>query len=87
MISQPVTQTESVVVSRPVVRVYHSVADVAPQAARTEAACSTAKKLESKEPKVSVSESTDGRGTKIYRYEYELDHRPGRVTIEFDSKD
>ncbi len=83
--SQPVIQSESIVISQPV-RVYRSVA-VTPQTIRTEAACPTTKRLESSDPKVSVTESTDGRRTKTYRYEYELDHRPGRVTIEFDSKD
>lgn len=83
--SQPVIQSEPIVISQPV-RVYRSVS-VAPQTIRTEAACQTTKRLETTDPKVSVTESTDGRRTKTYRYEYELDHRPGRVTIEFDSKD
>ena len=85
VMSQPVIQSEPVVISQPV-RVYRSVS-VAPQTIRTEAVCPTTKRLESSDPKVSVTESTDGRRTKTYRYEYELDHRPGRVTIEFDSKD
>lgn len=85
VMSQPVIPSEPIVISQPV-RVYRSVA-AAPQTIRTEAACPTTKRLESFEPTVSFSESSDGRRVKVYRYEYELDHRPGRVTIEFDSKD
>ena len=84
VMSQPAAQSEVVMVSQPARR--YRVVVAAPQTIRTEAACTTTKQIESTDPRVSVTESTDGRRTKIYRYEYELDHRPGRVTIEFDSK-
>jgi hypothetical protein len=53
------------VISQPV-RVYRSVVAV-PQSIRAEADCSTTKRLEAIDPKVSVTESTDGRRTKTYR--------------------
>lgn len=98
VLSQPVIQSAAtiqsvpVVIGQPSVRVYHSAVPV-PQAAATtetnakaENNCKTSK-VEASDAKVSIRETADGRRVKVYRYEYELDHRPGRVTIEFDSKE
>lgn len=91
--SQPVAYSERVVASEPV-RIYRMV-EISPQFVRIEAVNPSepiesktikSKSLESR-PTVTVSTLSDGRRVKTYRYEYELDHRPGRVTIEFDSQD
>ena len=83
--SQPAVYAEEVLDSQPV-RVFRSVAS-SPRVIREEVPCKSeslgTKRLEA-EPKVTFSES-NGRRVKTYRYEYELDHRPGRVTIELDS--
>ncbi len=88
--AQPVVYSDEVLDSQPV-RVYRSVVS-SPRVIREESACQSnrresnpleIRRLES-EPKVTFSES-NGRRVKTYRYEYELDHRPGRVTIELDS--
>ncbi len=83
--SQPVVFSDEVPDSQPG-RVDRSVVS-SPRVIREVVSCQFeslgTKRLEA-EPKVTFSES-NGRRVKTYRYEYELDHRPGRVTIEFDS--
>ena len=91
--SQPVTYSERVVALEPV-RIYRMV-ESSPRVVRIEAVSPSepveSKKIKSKSlesmPRVTVvTELSDGRRVKTYRYEYELDHRPRRVTIEFDSQ-
>ena len=80
--SQPVISSEPVVVSQPV-RVYRSVVS-SPRVTREE--------IEYRPNRVEYEQkgtvqATDGRRVKTYRYEYEVDQRPGRtkVTFEFDN--
>jgi hypothetical protein len=81
--AQPEISSEPLVAPR-TVRVYRSVV-AAPAIAAEKVECISAR-VES-QPKVSISTTTDGRRVKTYRYEYEIDDRPARVTIEFDPKD
>lgn len=83
IVSDPVIYSEPVVVSQPI-RVQRSTIVSSPRVTR--------EKVESRPNHYEYEqkgkfEAFDGRRVKTYRYEYELDHRPGRVKIEFDIDD
>lgn len=83
IVSGPVIYSEPVVVSQPI-RVQRSMIVSSPRVTR--------EKVESRPNHYEYEqkgkfEAFDGRRVKTYRYEYELDHRPGRVKIEFDIDD
>ena len=83
VVSQPqVIYSEPVVVSQPV-RVYRSVVS-SPRVTREEIKSRPNHFEYEQKGKV---EAFDGRRVKTYRYEYEVDQRPGRtkVTIDFDN--
>lgn len=86
--SQPVVYSEPIIYSEPVVysqpvRVYSSVV-ASPRITREEIDCRPGHYEYEQKGKF---EAFDGRRIKTYRYEYEVDRRPGRVKIEFDIDD
>lgn len=80
--SEPVIYSEPVVVSEPV-RIYSSVVS-SPRVTREEIECRPGHHEYEQKGKF---EAFDGRRIRTYRYEYEVDQRPGRTKYKFDIDD
>lgn len=81
-VSQPIISSVPVLSSEPV-RVYRSVV-TSPQVVREHVG--TVSPRQAVQPVV-TTQTIDGRRVKTYRYEYEIDERPGRTKVTFEFGD